>query len=256
MSCATALPQKQLTLYTNTTVVQREWVTEWLPAIALSRFGAVMNIQLLTGNFRIRMRYQLAPVRPEGATSTTAIGSYVSSDGFHSFQQALTVNSGLMIRFGVEYSLGSGSAGGALVTVQPSVVQCGRLLGGDTVKIHPGLMTSTDINFFPVTPWSPILGLANIGAGVILADNESNYLQWALAARSAVDPKAPNSWQLLSSWFTPDSTHAEVYTGVFAPSALNPTTNAFFQTGLAVRKRDGAAGNPRATLSATVAVRT
>lgn len=256
MSCARALPQKQLQLYADTTSNRRLWLTAWLPAIAVTQLGAMLNMQSRTGAFRVRMRYQVAPVRPEVTSpSTAAFGAWASANGFYSYQTSVSVTDNLLIRFGVEYGLSSASPGGALVTVQPTVVQCGRILGGDSVLVHPGTMTSTDANYFPITPWSPILGLSNVGAGVIVADNESDYLEWALAARSAVDPEAPNAWQLLTGWQNPTTSNEEAYTGVLDPSALNPATNGYFQTGLAARKRSGG-GNPRATLSATVAVRT
>ena len=69
------------------------------------------------------------------------------------------------------------------------------------------------------------------------------------------DPRAPNAWQTMeTAWANPASGNSKRNTGALsAPAGANVSTNFLIQIGVAVRKKSGAGGNPRAEMHAVVA---
>ena len=76
-----------------------------------------------------------------------------------------------------------------------------------------------------------------------------------LECRTAQDPRLPTAWVTCEAgWDIPAVGNSARNTGALsAPAGANATTNFLIQWGLAVRKKSGAAGNPRAEIAIAVA---
>jgi hypothetical protein len=133
--------------------------------------------------------------------------------------------------------------------------QCMEQVGSGRIVINPGMVTTTDINYFEVGGWGPTSGLDKVMAGIVVMNNESTYIETQLVCRTAQDPRFPNAWVTCEAgWDNPASGNSARNTGALsAPAGANVSTNFLVQWGLAVRKKSGAAGNPRAELTITMA---
>ena len=85
----------------------------------------------------------------------------------------------------------------------------------------------------------------------MVVNNDSTYLEVQLVCRTANDVRAPNAWQTCeAAWDNPASGNSVRNTGALsAPAGANVSSNLLIQFGLAVRKKSGAAGNPRAEIT-------
>jgi hypothetical protein len=218
----------------------------------------LMNTRDVTGNWQGKPCYQTAPVLPEfpDAPGVITSGSYVSSAGLTHFRETVSLTGKYWIRFGVASNNSAGVAlGSAQVQLQVAPNQCMEQVGSGRIVINPGMVTTTDINYFEVGGWAPTSGLNKVMAALVVMNNESTYLEAQLVCRTAQDPRFPNAWLTCEAgWDNPASGNSARNTGALsAPAGANVTTNFLVQWGLAVRKKSGAAGNPRAEIAITVA---
>ena len=111
--------------------------------------------------------------------------------------------------------------------MQTAVAQCGDNIGNGTVSVNAGMISGTDINYFPITGFDATIGLDKIMAAFAAMDNESDYLEYQLVCRTANDPRAPNAWQTMeASWTNPTSSNTLRNTGALsAPAGANVSSN-------------------------------
>ena len=258
MSCSKILNPRGDVVVVYGTGLRYTWLTPWMVAQGISAADALINLQNVTGNFQCKPCYQTAEVlqRYPDAPAVFPSASYTSTEGYNHFRQTTTLTGKFWVRFGVAANNTSGAAlGSAEVELQTSVSQCGQQIGTGVVTINAGMISGTDINYFTITDFSPTIGLDEIMAAFVVMDNESDYLEYQLVCRSANDPRAPNAWQTMeASWANPSSGNSKRNTGALsAPAGANVTSNFLLQIGVAVRKKSGAGGNPRAELHVAVA---
>ncbi|MEQ1568634.1 MAG: hypothetical protein ABMA64_23550 [Myxococcota bacterium] len=258
MSCNKILPPAGGEYQTYTTSVSYVWLTDYLLAPGMSIADVLVLLRSLTGSFNAKPAYQTAPVRAEGpdAPVVFAGGAYATTAGYTLYHEPLTLGDRLLVRFGLAFKNGSGTALGAgQAQVRVAVRQCAMVVatGGDT--INPAQTSTADINYTPIGEFRPCVGLSKLMGAFIVSDNESNHLEYQLVVRTALDPRAPNSWQTAElAWTTPNTPNSERNTGFLTvPAGANLTSNLLFQVGIAYRKRSGATGNPRASISVVVA---
>ncbi|MCB9685399.1 MAG: hypothetical protein H6738_22515 [Alphaproteobacteria bacterium] len=141
------------------------------------------------------------------------------------------------------------------VDQDPGAHRCGRNTGDGNVSVNPGMISGTDIDDFAITGFDATIGLDEIMAAFAVMDNESDYLEYQLVCRTANDPRAPNAWQTMETgWTNPSSSNTLRNTGALsAPAGANVSSNFLIQFGVAVRKKSGAGGNPRAELHVAIA---
>jgi hypothetical protein len=226
-------------------------------ALGIDEVSALLNVLSVTGNAQCKPGYQTASVRVDRPNDPAAFsaGSYTSTTGTVSVRQTLTPTD-LWIRFGVVYGNSSGDAAGFLqVTTQFDVEQRARVVGQREVVVNPSI-TTTDLSYFPLTDFVPAVGASGVMAGFVVQDNESTYLEYQLFCRSANDTELPNAWTACeASYSNPAAGNSSRNSGALSiPAGVNVSTHHSLQFALGVRKKSGAAGNPRAQIRCFVAL--
>lgn len=260
MTCSKSIPSASVTLQTYSTTAQFVPTSRWMPVTGLSTLDFAMRISNLAGSIEVKPAVQMAEVRPDSPNAATAItaGAYQAADGIDHFQETVTGSTKLLYRVGVMHKLSTGSSlGSAEIVLDAAQQLCGQTLRQTAVPVNPGQISGTDINYAELSGWLPAVGLDKIKAAFMVVDNESDYLEYQLVIRSAVDRRQPNAWQTAeASWTNPSSTNTERNTAELSvPAGASITSNQFFQLGVAFRKKSGAGGNPRASILATPAVK-
>jgi hypothetical protein len=258
MSCGKVMSPKGDVLVVYSTTLRYFWFTDWMPMHGMDAADFLMNTRELVGNWQGKPCYQTAAVLPEfpDAPAVITSGAYVASATLTHFRDTVSTTTKYWIRFGVACNLSSGLAlGSAQVQLHAAPNQCMEQVGSGRIVINPGMVTTTDINYFEVGGWAPTSGLNKVMAALVVMNNESTYLEAQLVCRTAQDPRFPNAWLTCEAgWDNPASGNSARNTGALsAPAGANVTTNFLVQWGLAVRKKSGAAGNPRAEIAITVA---
>ena len=241
------------TVVVYSTTTRYFWLTEWIRCHGLSVADFLVNFRDLVGSPQVKPAYQTAAVLKELPDSPTVItnGSYVTTASFTHFRESLSLTTKYWIRFGVAASNTSGVAlGSGEVEQQVTLDQIPEVLGAERLVINPGQISGTDTNVFEVGEWSPTVGLDKVMAAIAVMDNLSTYLEVSLHVRTCKVPSQPNGWvQVEAAWDNPASGNSARNTTALAlPAGANASTNFLFQLGLGVRKKSGAAGNPRAEL--------
>ncbi len=236
-------------IYSTTT--RYFWLTGWVRCHGVTTADFLVNFRDLVGSAQVKPAYQTAAVIPELPDSPTVItaGSYVTTASFTHFRETLSLTSKYWIRFGVAASNTSGVAlGSGDVGMQVALDQVPVVLGMEQIVINPGQISGTDTNVFEVGEWSPTVGLDKVMAAIAVMDNLSTYLELSLHVRTCKVPSQPNSWvQVEAAWDNPASGNSvRNTTALSLPAGANASTNFLFQLGMGVRKKSGAAGNPRA----------
>ena len=258
MSCNKVLGPRGEVIVVYGTGVRYTWLTPWMLAHGMTAADALLNLQNVTGNWETIPASQTAAVlqtHPD-APAVFPSASYTSTEGYNHFRESTTLTGKYWVRFGVASKNSSGaSLGSAEVEMQTAVAQCGDNVGTGTVSVNPGMISGTDINYFPITGFDATIGLDKVMAAFAVMDNESDYLEYQLVCRTANDPRAPNAWQTMeASWTNPSSSNTLRNTGALsAPAGANASSNFLIQFGVAVRKKSGAGGNPRAELHVAIA---
>lgn len=194
MSCNSLLPAVSKRLTSLSTTAAYEWFTDWLPAATMLRAQSVMKAKAVSGNLVIQVAMQTAAVRPDDPDSPVTVASTQSGAG-ETCSDVGDVTSGLagkyFVRFGIAYSLSSGSIGQGDVSLQVAYDACGGVAGSQTLALST--VSSTD-SFLPVTGWLASISAEKVRAAVILAGNAN--IQWKLSYRTATTSvDSPNAWQ-------------------------------------------------------------
>ena len=259
MPCSNTLRPIVLTLSTYGTATRYALSDQWVAIDDGAEAGMDVNIVNVTGNFQCRPATQLAAVRTDAPSAPSPwSGSVVSTAAHHHFSESNVGGTGnLYAQFGVAYELSSGSGlGAAQVILTPTLKSCVRMLPSSQIMVNPGMVTTTDINCQAMTQFLPAVGLSLVKCAFIVTDNASDYLEYQLMMRSAVNPNAPNAWQTVEAgWDNPSSSADERNTGeLSAPAGASLSSNLLFQLGVGFRMKSGAGGNPRAVIRAIPAV--
>lgn len=254
MSCVTVLPSVELSLHTYTTTVQHVPTTDWVPALGVDAAAVALNLRNLTGQFGGRPYYETADVSTDKPNAPTDFSAAVaSSAGYTNYRQTLSITSSFWVRFGAAHANASGTTlGTAEVGLQVTLQSCSRMFGTAQFSIHPGTVSSSDINVFTATNWEPAVGLAKLMAAITVMNNASTYLEYQLYMRTALDQRAPNGWVAMEggTWTNPSTANTERNTTALSvPAGANITDNVWFQLGVAFRKKSGAGGNPQADIA-------
>jgi hypothetical protein len=258
MSCGKLFSPKSQEIQTYTTSENYMWLTDYVLAPGTSHVDFLVLLREVTGNFQAKPCFQSADVQPENPNSPNLIttGSYTNSNGYIGYHETASFTSALLVRHGLAYKNSTGTAlGSAIAQLTVASRQCGEVIGTDSTMIQPGMTTTTDINYVPIGKFKPIVGLDQLMGAFVIIDNESTYLEYQLAIRTAKDPRAPHSWQTMeAAWANPEEGNSERNSTLLSiPAGANLTANMYFQAGIAFRKKSGAAGNPRAQIQAIVA---
>jgi hypothetical protein len=258
MSCGKILTPKADVLVVYSTTLRYTWFTDWMLLHGMDAVDFLTNTRDLVGNWQGKPCYQTAAVLPEFPDTPGVItsGSYVTSATLTHFRETVSLTGKYWIRFGVACNLSSGLAlGSAQVQLSVAPNQCVTQVGSGRIVINPGTVTTTDTNYFEVGGWDATSGFDKVMAALVVMNNESTYLETQLVCRTAQDPRFPNAWITCESgWDNPAAGNSARNTGALsAPAGANVTTNLLVQWGLAVRKKSGAAGNPRAEIVAAIA---
>lgn len=133
--------------------------------------------------------------------------------------------------------------------------QCVSQVGTARIVINPGMVTTTDVNYFEIGGFAPTSGFGKIMGALTVTNNESTYLETQLVCRTAQDPRLPNAWVAVEAGYDNPAAGNTMRntTALSAPAGANFSTNLLVQWGLAVRKKVGAAGNPRAQITVALA---
>ncbi len=252
------LTPKGDTVVVYSTVTRYTWFTGWVRNHGIATADLMVNVRNIVGACQVKPCYQTAAALidyPDAPTVITA-GSYLTAAGFGHFRETLGLTSKYWIRFGVASSNTSGVALGTADVVDLKVAYVDRSaeVGRGRVVINPGQISGTDTNYFELGEWTPTVGIDKVMAAIVFLDNESTYSEHQLVCRSAIDPRSPNAWQTMeAAWSNPAAGNSvRNTTALSVPAGANATTNFLLQFGLAVRKKSGAAGNPRCELVAEI----
>jgi hypothetical protein len=205
MSCNRTFKPKGSYLSTYAVSATYFWATEWTPVVGMSLADVNLLLRNVDGNYTAKPVYQTAAVRPDNPDAPVAFvsGAYVNTAGYTQFHESLSITDKLLIRFGVGYKNSSGTAlGGAWTEPTVAVRQCGRVVGRGAAIINPGMISGTDLNYFPIGQFQPCVGLDKVMGAFVVMDNESTYLEYQLVIRTAKDPQAPNAWQTCEAGYS------------------------------------------------------
>jgi hypothetical protein len=251
MSCGRTFSGKDENVIVFSTTGRFVWFTDWMPLLGMTAADFQANLRNIVGTWEAKPAYQTAAVLPELPDAGTVIsaGAYEGTAKFAHWRETLGITNKYWIRFGMACKNNSGFLlGSADVRLQVAPNQCVAMVGSGRWSINPAMLTTTDVNYLELGGWTPTSGLDKFMAGLVVMNNESNYLETQIVCRTAQDPRQPNAWVTCEAGYdTPAAGNSVRNTGALtAPAGANVSTNFLIQWGLAVRKKSGAAGNPRA----------
>lgn len=104
-----SISKNLIALDTAANLIQREIITDWIPASEVSKFNAAYVVSEADANFQFRYAYQTAATTVEEPDAWTSVGSWNTSgdqeDNLN--DQSPTVSSKMWVRFALEYSCAS-----------------------------------------------------------------------------------------------------------------------------------------------------
>lgn len=201
MACGQSVPESQVHLLALSTTVVYEWLSPWIPCIGVDSVKAALRAHAVSGNFQVGLAIQTASVRtdspdaPALLDNTTQVGEGEKCTGVVSI--ASTTAGKFFVRFGLGYSLSSGSTPGqADVSTSLVYTQCGQVLGSRSFALDTS--TSSD-GFALISGWVPALLAQKMKAVVICRSLTGNF-EWKLAYRTATTSKEnPSGWTALDA---------------------------------------------------------
>ena len=200
MSCGQTSPESQVHLSTTTTDPTYHWFG-WMPAIGLDHVKAVLRSHAVSGNFQVRLAMQTALIRTEQPEAPTTLDQLLVGDGERCtgvISVADSTSTKFFVRFGVAYSLSSGSAlGQADLSFAVSHTQCGQLVGGRSLSLAS--CTSADA-VATVTGFVPAILVQKVKAVTVCRSLTGNF-QFKLCYRTATTSKEnPSAWTALTNY--------------------------------------------------------
>jgi hypothetical protein len=251
------LTSKGETIVVYSTATRYVWRTDWIRAHGVGAADFAMNVRNVVGSGQAKPCYQTAAVLTDypDAPAVISTGSYVAAAGWTHYRETLSLTTKAWVRFGVASSNSAGTALGSVeADLVVSVLNRAYEVGALVIDVRPGQISGTDINYFVLGDWSPTLGIDTMMAAVVVLDNDSTYSENGLFCRTAIDPMQPNAWQgVEAAWNNPASgSSVRNTTALSLPAGANAATNLLVQFALGVRKKSGAAGNPRCQIIARV----
>lgn len=202
MACGSDVLSGQQHLVVTSTTVLYAWYTGWILCAGMKGARMVLKNKAVTGNFQSQPCIQLAAVRADNPGGASTKGALTTGAG-EACTGALDLTSDtgdmFLIRFGVAYSLSSGStAGQADVGLDVAYDQCGSLLGAYTLSLTT---TTTTDAFTVLTGWVPATQASKIMAALVARSVTGNF-QYRLCYRTAATSKDdPGAWSTtLHSW--------------------------------------------------------
>ncbi len=169
-----------------------------MPAIGLDNVKAVLRSHAVSGNFQLRLAMQTALVRVELPEAPSTLDQLLVGDGERCtgmISVAESTASKFFVRFGVAYSLSSGSAlGQADVSFALSHTQCGQIVGGRSLSLASN---ATADAFALVTGWVPAIQVQKVKAVTVCRSLNGGF-EWKLCYRTATTSKeTPSAWTSL-----------------------------------------------------------
>ncbi|MFT4628887.1 MAG: hypothetical protein ACI8PZ_007583 [Myxococcota bacterium] len=240
MCMPTVLATFQQTLSTSSTDWTFVPVSDVMPVAGVSDMQLVTEQYATTSDLRVqaaRVFYEARTDRP-GAWGLFTGQSNQSGDGdwTDSFDISTDAADEMYCRVGLAIksnTAGNIAQGDFKVTI--IVRQEGKIIGQRSFTLNPGLNSSSQTAYYPLSVWLPTLDLASL-KGAFVIEAVSGTLKFRLAWRTAdTDPKAPNAWQELDSFQTASSN--TVYnTG---NESVTFTDERWYQVGIAIQGQDG-----------------
>ena len=241
MPCGNALPPAGAHLNALSTTTAYEWLTDWLAAIGLDVAKIAFKARNISGNIQMQPCLQVALVRTDKPGSATTLGSPVTANG-ETCTGELTVSGQtggqMYVRFGVAYSLTSGSAlGQADYAMAVQTKQCGQVSG--SWSGHVDCVSATDEKIYAISGWLPSLLVDKIEVAGIIGSHAGNAQMMVCYRTATTSTEAPSAWStspdLEAAWHTADG---EFNSGELA---LSITTVQWVQIGLRVKNSSGSA---------------
>lgn len=247
------LTAKGDTIVVYSTSTRYVWMSDWIRAHGVGTADFGLNVRNVTGSAQAKPCYQTAAVLPDYPDAPAAItaGSWVTTAGWTHFRETLGLTTKAWVRFGVAVSNTAGTSLGSVeADLVTSVLTRAYEVGALTIDIRPGQISGTDVNYFVLGSWTPTLGFDTVMAAIAVLDNDGTYMENGLFCRTAIDPMQPNAWQgVEAAWNNPAAGNSvRNTTALSLPAGANATTNLLVQFALGVRKKSGAAANPRCQL--------
>jgi hypothetical protein len=246
MSCSAHVSSDAMTLQALSSFLNPVWLTRPMPCIGLTHVDAVMQVSGVQGNAQAQFIIQYfaadldTPDAPVALGSPSAVTVKVSAD----VTSAAALKA--FYRLGIAANLSSGITPATLVaSVDIHAKQCGGVLAKAGFDIAA---PSAQISFRPVSGLLSARDTATLAAVIRVDGKNGGNLGTRLAVRTFTnDRNSPSAWTLLEAgWNTVTTMNAVRFTGALTP-ALSPSTNQWFQLGLAAQPAT-------ADVSATVSV--
>jgi hypothetical protein len=180
MSCGQLTPEvtKRLVAYSTTEAI--EWYTDWMFCCGIDtvrRMLANRNVTATASTFQTRFYVQVAKARTDNPETPVTYGSYVTGNSEVSASHTVSTDTsaGFFVRFGVGYSLTTGSSPvGGDVTFQVAFDACGDVVGQATFEVQNA--NTGDVNV-PVSGWIPGIQVDKVNIAII-ATGLSGVPQW------------------------------------------------------------------------------
>jgi hypothetical protein len=198
MSCGQLTPEvtRRLVAYSTTEAI--EWYTDWMFCCGIDtvrRMLANRNVTATASTFQTRFYVQVAKARTDNPeTPVTWASTYVTGNAEASANQSVSTqaSAGFFIRFGVGYSLTTGSTPvGGDVTLQVAFDACGDVVGQATFEVQNA--NTGDVNV-PVSGWFPGIQVDLVNVAIV-ATGLSGVPQWRWIYQTA-----PTVTSVVDAW--------------------------------------------------------
>ena len=199
MACGSTPPDLNVHAVAVSASVAYEW-GPWIQATGVDNLKAALRLHGVAGNIQGQLAIQTAAVRVDVPDQPSLLDSPQVGEGERcsgGISIAATTASKFWVRFGIGYSLSSGTAlSQADISLSVSYTQCGQVLGSRSNALASS--TSSDA-YVLISPWVAGLLVDKMKA-ITICRSLTGTFEWRLCYRTATTSKEdPSAWTLLEA---------------------------------------------------------